>query len=383
LVVAHASFDEWLTEDLSDAVNCVASTVRNNADEADNHRRLSASTVECLSAEGLLALLLPDDVGGPGHLPTAALSAMSAIAAHDGAAGWCSMISSTTCLLAGFLDTATAQTTFGEAAAVGGVFAPDGTGRRIDGGVLVSGGWQWGSGLHHCDWIVAGVALDDGDRVTIVVPKEEVTLHDTWQTVGMRGTGSVDFTIDNVVIPHTRVIPQIGAEPISSDPLVRLPNFSILGAGVAAVALGVAERAWSEAVILANERSPQFSRRLLSQQASVQATIARSRSRLDAAGGELFRSVERAYQMVLGGEKVPVSSRVRIRGAAAHAVEESSLVANEMFRLAGGAAVYDSSVLGRCLRNLSVIPQHIMVAPRLFESLGRHHLGLEFDSAMI
>jgi len=382
-VVAHASFDEWLTEDLSDAVNRVASTVRNNADDAENLRRLSAESVECLSAEGLLALLLPIDVGGPGHLPTAALSAMSAIATHDGAAGWCSMISSTTCLLAGFLDTATAQTTFGEAAAVGGVFAPNGTGRRIDGGVLVSGGWQWGSGLHHCDWIVAGVALDDGDRVTIVVPKEEVTLHDTWQTVGMRGTGSVDFTIDNVVVPDNRVIPQIGAEPISSDPLVRLPNFSILGAGVAAVALGVAERAWSEAVFLANERSPQFSRRLLSQQASVQSAIARSRSRLDAAGGELFRSVERAYQMVLGGEKVPVSSRVRIRGAAAHTVEESSLVANEMFRLAGGAAVYDSSVLGRCLRNLSVIPQHIMVAPRLFESLGRHHLGLEFDSAMI
>jgi hypothetical protein len=54
-----------------------------------------------------------------------------------------------------------------------------------------------------------------------------------------------------------------------------------------------------------------------------------------------------------------------------------------MFRLSGGAAVYDTSVLGRCLRNLSVIPQHIMVAPRLFETLGRHHLGLDFESSMI
>ncbi len=382
-MVAHVSYDDWLTNDLSDAVNRVSMTVRNNADEADNLRRLSAQTVESLSAEGLLSLLLPLDVGGPGHVPAAALAAMSAIAAHDGAAGWCSMISSTTCLLAGFLDTDTAQSTFGQATAVGGVFAPNGSGRRSDGGALVSGRWQWGSGLHHCDWVVAGAALDDGERVTIVVPKDVVTLHDTWQTVGMRGTGSVDFTIDNAVVPDNRLIPQIGAEPISSDPLVRLPNFSILGAGVAAVALGVAERAWSEAVNLANERSPQFSRRLLSQQASVQAAIARSRSRLDAAGGELFRSVEHAYELVLDGEKVPVASRVRIRGAAAHAVEESSAVANEMFRLAGGAAVYDSSVLGRCLRNLSVIPQHIMVAPRLFESLGRHHLGLEFDAAMI
>ena len=86
---------------------------------------------------------------------------------------------------------------------------------------------------------------------------------------------------------------------------------------------------------------------------------------------------------MLAGEKVPVAARVRIRGAAALAVEEASAVAHEMFRLAGGAAVYDTSVLGRCLRNLSVIPQHIMVAPRLFETLGRHHLGLEFESSMI
>lgn len=381
--MARISYSDWLTEDLSRSVDQIASTLREQADNAESQRRLPATTVEALHGEGFLSLLLPSDVGGHGLGPTAALAAMSAIAMNDGAAGWCSMISSTTCLLAGFLDLESAKTTFGSATAVGGVFAPNGRGRRVDGGVKVSGRWQWGSGLHHCEWIVAGVTLDDGDRVTVVVPQSEVTLDDTWQTVGMRGTGSVDFTIDDVVVPNNRLIPQIGATAISTDPIVRLPNFSILGAGVASVALGVAERAWCEAVVLANERSPQFSRRLLSQQSSVQSTIARSRSRLNAAGGELFRSVEDAYQLVLAGQKVPVDTRVRIRGAAALAVEEAAAVANEMFRLAGGAAVYDSSVLGRCLRNLSVIPQHIMVAPRLFETLGRHHLGLEFESSMI
>ncbi len=377
------SYSDWLTEHLDDSVSQVAPTVRNHATAAEDERRLPTATVNALSEAGLFTLLLPSDVGGPDHSPTAALAAISAVAMNDGAAGWCSMISSTTCLLAGFLDRETAQATFGESTAVGGVFAPNGSGRRTNEGVIVSGRWQWGSGLHHCDWIVAGVTLDDGDRVTVVVPQSDVDLDDTWQTVGMRGTGSVDFTMNDVVVPNNQLIPQLGAVPISADPKVRLPNFSMLGAGVAAVALGVAERAWSEAVQLANERSPQFSRRLLSQQSSVQAAIARSRSRLDAAGGELFRSIDAAHQLVVAGEKVSVDLRVRIRGAAALVVEESSEVANEMFRLAGGAAVYDTNVLGRCLRNLSVIPQHIMVAPRLFETLGRHHLGLEFESSMI
>ena len=378
-----ASFVSWLSSDLLDATTRVAPVIRTLADSAEEQRSLPQEMVNALSEEGFFTLLLPPEVGGKGHSPTESLAAMSAIAFADGATGWCSMISSTTCLLAGFLEPETAKNTFGAARAVGGVFAPNGKGRRTEDGVVVSGRWQWGSGLGHCDWVVAGVVLDDGDRVTVVVPQSEVEIVDTWQTVGMRGTGSVDFTISDVFVPSDRIISQVGAKPTTDDPIAHLPNFSVLGAGVAAVALGIAERAWSETVTLANERSPQFSSRLLSQQAAVQSAIARSRSRLDAAGHELLRTIDEAYEVVLDGKKVSLDERVRIRGAAALVAEESSATAQEMFRLAGGAAVYDTSILGRCLRNLSVIPQHIMVAPRLFETLGRHHLGLDFESSMI
>ena len=378
-----SSYADWLTEPLCVAIEEAAPVVSAGADEADAARALPPSTVQALSGAGLFTMLLPADVGGTPHRPEAALAALSSIAFHDGAAGWCSMISTSTCLLAGFLDTEVARSTFGSATAVGGVFAPNGVGTPTDDGLTVSGRWQWGSGLAHCDWVVAGVTYDGDKRVTVVAPRSDVKAHDTWQTVGMRGTGSVDFEMNDVFVPSERMIPQLGATPKSSDSRVLLPNFSILGAGVAAVALGIAERAWSETAHLANERAPQFSQRLLAEQSSVQSVIARSRARLDSCGGELFRSVEAAHHIVEQGEKVPLAARVRIRGAAALVVEESAAIGTEMFRLSGGAAVYDTSVLGRCLRNLSVIPQHIMVAPRLFETLGRHHLGLDFESSMI
>ena len=160
-----------------------------------------------------------------------------------------------------------------------------------------------------------------------------------------------------------------------------LPNFSILGAGVAAVALGIAERAWSETVDLANERAPQFSQRLLAEQSSVQSLIARARARLDACGGELFRSVEAAHRIVEQGRRSPW------RDGCGYAEQQlsssrSPVIGTEMFRLSGGAAVYDTSVLGRCYEPFGD-PAHIMVAPRLFETLGRHHLGLDFESSMI
>ena len=83
-----------------------------------------------------------------------------------------------------------------------------------------------------------------------------------------------------------------------------------------------------------------------------------------------------------GGE-VPVGARVAMRLAAAHAVSSSVTVADTAFTLAGGTAVYESSVLGRCLRDVHVMTQHIMVAPKLNETLGKHLLGVDFDASMI
>ena len=81
-----------------------------------------------------------------------------------------------------------------------------------------------------------------------------------------------------------------------------------------------------------------------------------------------------------GGDDVTVDARVAMRLAAAHAVSSCVAVTDAAFTIAGGTAVYDTSVLGRCLRDAHVMTQHIMVAPKLNETLGKHLLGAEFDA---
>ena len=109
------------------------------------------------------------------------------------------MIASTTASQALFLPPATAQQIYRDASVVaGGVFAPNGVGAVAGDTVTVSGRWQWGSGTQHCQWILGGTACDDDTFRLCWFEAADVTFHDTWYTSGLRGTGSLDFSVDAV-----------------------------------------------------------------------------------------------------------------------------------------------------------------------------------------
>ena len=74
---------------------------------------------------------------------------------------------------------------------------------------------------------------------------------------------------------------------------------------------------------------------------------------------------------------------VRIRLAGANAAESAAKVVDAMYTMAGGTSVYQASALQRCLRDAHVATQHIMVAPRLYETMGKHLFGMDIDAAMI
>ena len=85
----------------------------------------------------------------------------------------------------------------------------------------------------------------------------------------------------------------------------------------------------------------------------------------------------------LQATRFPSLRRVAMRLAAAHAATASVAVTDAAWTLAGGSAVYETSVLGRCIRDAHVTTQHIMVAPKLNETLGKFLLGVDLDTAMI
>jgi alkylation response protein AidB-like acyl-CoA dehydrogenase len=165
-------------------------------------------------------------------------------------------------------------------------------------------------------------------------------------------------------------------------PLAAFPNFTLLAIGVAAVTLGIARRAVDEFVELAVEKKPQFSNRTIAQTGTAQTDLARAEVALRSARTYLVDQVATAWDTVLAGGKVGVDTRVAIRLAGAHAAETAAKVVDTVYTMGGGAAVFDSNQLQRCLRDVHVATQHIMVAPRLYETMGKHLFGLDVDTAM-
>ena len=370
-----------------DAAHDLAEMIEANADDGERIRRLPLATVKELNDAQLLRMCVPAVYGGPEADPVTMVEAIEAVAHSDGAAGWCTMIASTTSSMASLLPEVAAREIYGDPTSItGGVFAPNGKGvaTSVDGvdGFSVSGRWAWGSGTQHCRWVLGGALCDDGTFRLCWFPQSEVTFHDTWYTTGMRGSGSLDYSVADAFVPVERTIQPAVTRPVVSTPLSQFPNFTLLAAGVSAVGLGVARRALDELVELAQGKKPQYSSKTLAQSSFTQIELARAEAELRAARAFLLGELQSAWDTAVAGEEVTVEARTGIRLAATHAATVGAGVADTAFTLAGGTAVYDSSVLGRCLRDAHVVTQHIQTAPKLNETIGKLLLGLDVDTSM-
>ncbi len=250
-------------------------------------------------------------------------------------------------------------------------------------GWRVTGRWQWGSGSQHCNYLTGGSVTDDGEFHLMFLDVADVTIHDTWYSTGLRGTGSNDFSVDGAYVPMGRSVqPLLGKRRVDCD-LAAFPNFSLLAAGVAAVSLGVARHAIDEFTELAVGKRPLFSSRTLSQSGSAQAELAKAEATLRSARAFLHDELAQAWMQARTGDRIDVATRARIRLACVHAAGSAAQATDVVYTLAGGTSVFESSPLQRCLRDAHVATQHLMVSPRLYETLGRMFFGIDVDTASL
>jgi alkylation response protein AidB-like acyl-CoA dehydrogenase len=357
--------------------------VRRHADQAEADRRLPPEVVEALVDAGLMRMCVPAAYGGPEADPITIVDAVSAVAEADGSAGWCTMIASTASSMSSLLPAEFAKEIYADPRVVtGGTYAPSGRGERVEGGHVVSGTWQWGSGTGHCQWILGGTITDDG-FLLMYAPAGEVELVDTWFSSGLRGTGSGDFRFDRVFVPDGRSVQPLAPRPVVDCPLAHFPMFSFLAAGVAAVMLGIARRAIDEVVDLAQGKTPLFSSRSLAQSALAQIDVARAEGALGAGRAFLRDELDRAWQAVLAGDRIDERERARVRIAAGHAAAEAARAVDLAYHLGGGSSVLSTNPLQRCFRDVHTATQHLMVQPRVLETTGKVLLGVDVDTSTL
>jgi alkylation response protein AidB-like acyl-CoA dehydrogenase len=352
----------------------------------DAERRCPNDLARKLADAGFFRLCVPKAYGGAQASPREIAEALEALAETDASAAWCAMIGATTGALAAYLEPVTAREIFGAVdAIVTGVYAPMGKAVAEGDAYRVSGQWKWNSAGQNSSWLAGGcVILADGkpklsaDGTPVLrmalAPRDQVTFIDTWHTGGLRGTGSGDMAMKDVLVPQARSISLVDDKPRLEAPLYAFPVFGLLAMGIAAVASGNAKAALAEfAAVAASKRMPNG--RTLAERGATQAMFAQASAEYAAARALFLQEIDAAWREAEAGAEISVAQRARLRLAATHMTRTAADVVRRVQDFAGGGSVFLSDPLQRRLRDAQTATAHIMIAPATYELTGRVLLG--------
>jgi len=370
---------------LMDAVESVRPILEANAQAAEESATLPQGSVEALYDSGLLRLKLPHVLGGAEADPIIQLDVLEAVSRIDPAAGWCLMIGAASVgSLGAFLPDDSIEEIFagGRPPKVAGAAAPSGMATPVDGGYRLTGRWQFGSGIRHAEWVSAGARVVDGfdgypRQLRVAMPRHKVKVHDNWQVMGLRGTGSCDFSVDDLFVPYGFAWDVTSVEPRRGGGLYRLGRPGFVTNEHSAFALGVGRRALDAfADVAAGKTRGYNSTNPLAQRSVIQRCLGESDMRLRAARALNVEILGDAWDAVCAGHPPPPPLQAQMRAVATHTTDVAADVATQAFRYGGGSALFTTNILQQCLHDVNAAAQHQMVSDTAYENHGQFLLGL-------
>jgi len=377
--------------DLVAAARRLGSLIRDRRDESERDRRLPAIVLSAMHEARLFRMYVPVEYGGLETDPITSMQVVEAIAEADAATAWNLMIGATYGIWAAFLPEAGAREIYGtNDAVVAGALRASGIAHAIAGGYRVSGRWAFASGIDHCAWWNGGcVVYEDGaprptdtgvpQTVLVFFPATDGERIDTWDTGGLRGTGSHDYAVRDLFVSAARAF-GFDASPRVPGLLYRLPCQALLDSAMAAIPLGIARTAIDTFRELAGvKRRRPGSERPLAERVTVQAEVGRAEALYRSGRAFLYDSVAESRAVVQAGRKIEVTQLAMLRLARTHAVQAAVQAIDLMYTAAGGSSVYTHNLLERCFRDAHTVTQHVSMNPANYQVSGRVILGLGPD----
>jgi len=351
-------------------------------------RRLADELARDMAESGLFALLVPRALGGLELDPLSAADVVEEASRIDGSAGWAVMIGAQSAWFAAFLAPPVAERVVGRPATLAGVLRPGGRAVPVAGGYRVSGRWAFASGCTYADHLYGTCVVErsDGKRELrlVYVPAADATILDTWRSVGLRATGSHDFTLRDVAVGEewTLPMPVLGEAP-HDGPLYRDGYQNLAFVLQAAQALGVARGSLVAFTELAEGAVRWLSGAPLRDRPMVQITVARAEAKVASARAWLREVVAEVWDTILAGDPPGPLQRIRVRLAITHGISTAVGVADVLQRVAGAAAVPEDHPLQRGFQDLRTAAAHVQAAPSIFELTGGLLLGADVPPSVL
>ncbi len=369
-----------MSERVLDRVNDIADQLREQAWEAEQLGQLPDATVKSMKAIGSIRLLQPKNYGGAEVHPREFAETVMATAALDPAAGWINGVVGVHPYQLAYADPRVADEVWAQDIDtwVASPYAPQGVAKPVDGGYIFNGRWQFSSGTDACDWIILGAMIGDADgkplmppqMLHMILPREDYQIvPDSWNVVGLRGTGSKDVIVKDAFVPSYRTMDALEVmdgtaqrKAGMTETLYLMPWSTMFPLGISSAVIGIAEGALAAHLDYQRERV-NSSGVAIKDDPYVLYAIGEAAADINAARQELLTNADRIYDMVDAHKEVSFEDRAAGRRTQVRAVWRAVSAVDEIFARSGGNAMRMDKPLQRYWRDAHTGMAHAIHVP--------------------
>jgi indole-3-acetate monooxygenase len=369
--------------------------VQQEAAESERGRTLTGAIVDEMWASGLMSAFNPVPAGGVEPSFAEMIETWIEMAWQDGSFGWVGIANLPSSFAAaaylsdeGFAEVFTAND---NRVTMGGQFFPNGQGTVVDGGYRLNGSWSFGSGIGHSQYVAAGfLTMDNGemrwisegipDMQVAIVAREDISFNDGWYVQGLKGTGSYDYSAEDVFVPQSRTFPLFDREPRrGTSPATRMGLMPVTAAGHASWALGVAKSMLDDVQELAATKFRMSDMASLASRPTFQKGLAHHVAAWRAARLLVLDAFTTAEAAVAEGNDLTPILRADMRAAAVYATDVSRGCAEWAHLVAGTSSIREGTRLERAFRDMYTGTQHAFISEKVAIDAAQIWLGVIDD----
>ena len=367
-------------------------------DAIERGREVTPEIVAALIERGIFRMLLPRSLGGAELDPLTYTAVLETLAQGDGSTAWCLGQNSGCSMIAPYLPEETAREVFGGPRGIlawGPELPGAGRGVGVDGGYRITGQWGFATGSRHASWLGAHIPVveeDGSPRLgangrqvvrTIVLPKSEARIIDNWQVLGLRGTGSDSYALDDYFVPQAYTAGRDNPEERrEKGPLYQFTSGMIYAMGFAHVSMGIARGAFDAFIEIARDKVPRGAKGTLRENNVVQSQVGQCEARLKSAPAYLRGVIGEMWEEARSAGPIGAEHHPQLRLAATWAIHQARDVVATVYHAAGATAIFETNPLERRMRDIHAGTQQGQGRPVHFETVGQMLMGLPPEGRM-
>jgi indole-3-acetate monooxygenase len=267
---------------------------------------------------------------------------------------------------------------------------------ECDGGYRVTGKWSFSSGSRHAT-VLGGHSFvyeadgvtqcfhPDGRKVdrTAIFERAKATVYDVWDVMGLRGTGSDTFEVNDLFVPWDETVDREDQAAVTDpSPIYRIPTSLVYAVGFSSLQVGIARAMLEELRGLAMDKRPRGAASVLRESPVFQGQLARFEAKLRMIRASILFTADEVYNSVAQNGPITLDERVALRLTCTNAINEAVAVSTDIYRAAGATAIFPSNPFERRLRDALTASQQVQARADHYENVGRHLLGLPPNSTM-